>query len=345
MVVRHGGIFWGEHGKGVRGKYLARFVGPQVYDVFQRIKAAFDPRERYNPGKLVTLAREPLGIAGTPFRSGPEGGDFARTRRCNGQCAVSHLRRARADVPVVQGHRPGPALAQGARGGAEALGRAPAGRHGGCRARAFGACRARRRPRLQGLRNQLPGADQHPRAEITLPHRLSHTPRPPPCRPAADRDRAVPTPDRADASAGEPAAGWRLAARGGADDRHCRRPRPVAAWVGRARPALDDGARGCARGAAGECRPARRRCAHRAVRHRGHCRHRRRTHRARLRTGGAAPAAGRQDRACEGRSDRLSCHGAEAVAPRSTRCRGACRWWASIPPSSACCGTTTAMPG
>ena len=49
--------FWGEHGKGVRGQYLAEFVGPVAYAAFKRIKSTLDPDERFNPGKLVTLAR------------------------------------------------------------------------------------------------------------------------------------------------------------------------------------------------------------------------------------------------------------------------------------------------
>jgi FAD/FMN-containing dehydrogenase/Fe-S oxidoreductase len=93
-VRKHGGIFWGEHGKGVRGQYLPEMVGPEAYAAFGRIKKAFDPDNRLNPGKLVNPDADPsqlYTIDGTPFRLPNPADDadpYADAFRCNGnaQC-------------------------------------------------------------------------------------------------------------------------------------------------------------------------------------------------------------------------------------------------------------------
>jgi len=90
LTRRHGGIFWGEHGKGVRGAYLRDWIGAEAYRALQGVKAAFDPDGRFNPGKLVSPRDDIMGIATTPFRpfNAPEGDPLTRAFRCNGnaQC-------------------------------------------------------------------------------------------------------------------------------------------------------------------------------------------------------------------------------------------------------------------
>ncbi|MDB6454393.1 FAD-binding and (Fe-S)-binding domain-containing protein [Falsirhodobacter sp. 20TX0035] len=90
LTRKHGGIFWGEHGKGVRGAYLKDWIGPEAYAALQGVKAAFDPEGRFNPGKLVSNAAPIMGIATTPFRAfnAPEGDPLTLAFRCNGnaQC-------------------------------------------------------------------------------------------------------------------------------------------------------------------------------------------------------------------------------------------------------------------
>ena len=90
LVNRHGGIFWGEHGKGVRGAYLKDWIGAEAYAALQGVKAAFDPANRFNPGKLVSNDAPVMGIATTPFRpfNSPEGDPLEKAFRCNGnaQC-------------------------------------------------------------------------------------------------------------------------------------------------------------------------------------------------------------------------------------------------------------------
>lgn len=90
LTRKHGGIFWGEHGKGVRGAYLKEWIGPEAYAALQNVKAAFDPYGRYNPGKLVSPRDDIMGIATTPFRpfNAPPGDPLSLAFRCNGnaQC-------------------------------------------------------------------------------------------------------------------------------------------------------------------------------------------------------------------------------------------------------------------
>ncbi|WP_188151937.1 D-2-hydroxyglutarate dehydrogenase YdiJ [Teredinibacter waterburyi] len=53
LCHEYGGLLWGEHGKGVRSSYSPQFFG-ELYPQLQRIKAAFDPHNQLNPGKIAT---------------------------------------------------------------------------------------------------------------------------------------------------------------------------------------------------------------------------------------------------------------------------------------------------
>ncbi|OXI29012.1 hypothetical protein CFB89_33100 [Burkholderia sp. AU16741] len=53
LTRRHGGLLWGEHGKGVRSEYAPAFFG-ELYPSLQQLKAAFDPHNQFNPGKIAT---------------------------------------------------------------------------------------------------------------------------------------------------------------------------------------------------------------------------------------------------------------------------------------------------
>jgi len=55
LTSNYGGLLWGEHGKGVRSEFSPRFFGP-LYPTLQSIKAAFDPQNRLNPGKIAAPA-------------------------------------------------------------------------------------------------------------------------------------------------------------------------------------------------------------------------------------------------------------------------------------------------
>ncbi|MCR6497537.1 FAD-binding oxidoreductase [Shinella sp. CPCC 101442] len=59
LTRKHGGVLWGEHGKGVRSEYVPEFFGP-LYPCLQDIKTAFDPLGQLNPGKIVAPAGKAL---------------------------------------------------------------------------------------------------------------------------------------------------------------------------------------------------------------------------------------------------------------------------------------------
>ncbi len=54
LVRKYGGIMWAEHGKGFRSEYTPLFFGEVLYRELRRVKRAFDPGNKMNPGKVVT---------------------------------------------------------------------------------------------------------------------------------------------------------------------------------------------------------------------------------------------------------------------------------------------------
>lgn len=54
LTAKYGGLMWGEHGKGYRSEYGPAFFGEQLFSELRKIKAAFDPHNRLNPGKICT---------------------------------------------------------------------------------------------------------------------------------------------------------------------------------------------------------------------------------------------------------------------------------------------------
>ena len=54
LTARYGGLMWGEHGKGYRSEYGPEFFGDNLFTELRKIKAAFDPQNRLNPGKICT---------------------------------------------------------------------------------------------------------------------------------------------------------------------------------------------------------------------------------------------------------------------------------------------------
>jgi FAD/FMN-containing dehydrogenase/Fe-S oxidoreductase len=63
LVTRHGGLLWGEHGKGYRSELVPHHFGPTLYAELQRIKALYDPRNQLNPGKIATPANTKFSLA------------------------------------------------------------------------------------------------------------------------------------------------------------------------------------------------------------------------------------------------------------------------------------------
>ncbi len=59
LARQHGGLLWGEHGKGVRSEFVPEVFGP-LYPFLQEIKRAFDPGNQMNPGKIAAPDQLPL---------------------------------------------------------------------------------------------------------------------------------------------------------------------------------------------------------------------------------------------------------------------------------------------
>jgi FAD/FMN-containing dehydrogenase len=74
ITKKHGGLLWGEHGKGVRSEFSPKFFGP-LYSTLQAIKAVFDPNNQLNPGKIASPGEGGLlAVDGVPMK-----GQFDRT--------------------------------------------------------------------------------------------------------------------------------------------------------------------------------------------------------------------------------------------------------------------------
>lgn len=95
LTRKYGGVLWGEHGKGVRSDYVPAMFG-DLYPALQRLKAAFDPHNQLNPGKIATPgAGELARIDAVPLRGAldrqidretREAFDNAATCNGNGAC-------------------------------------------------------------------------------------------------------------------------------------------------------------------------------------------------------------------------------------------------------------------
>ena len=94
LTKSYGGLLWGEHGRGYRGEFSPLFFG-SLYPELQALKAAFDPYNRLNPGKLAAPAGQPIDrIDGVPLRGEADrridparSAEFDRAVACNGNGA------------------------------------------------------------------------------------------------------------------------------------------------------------------------------------------------------------------------------------------------------------------
>lgn len=130
LTRKYDGIFWGEHGKGVRGAYLPEWIGAEAYAALQQVKAAFDAQEQFNPGKLVTLQRERYGIATTPFRpfNAALEDPLEKAFRCNGNAQCLSYQAA---TPMCPSFKASNDLRHSPKGRADALRAWRVAQHGG----------------------------------------------------------------------------------------------------------------------------------------------------------------------------------------------------------------------
>jgi len=59
LVMAHGGIVWGEHGRGFRGAHVDDILAPSTLALMRQVKTAFDPNDIFNPGKLYRPTSSP----------------------------------------------------------------------------------------------------------------------------------------------------------------------------------------------------------------------------------------------------------------------------------------------
>ena len=78
LAKSHGGVLWGEHGKGVRSEYSPEFFA-DLYPVLQNIKGVFDPHNQLNPGKIATPATLPEPVELLKIDEVPTRGEQDRT--------------------------------------------------------------------------------------------------------------------------------------------------------------------------------------------------------------------------------------------------------------------------
>ena len=103
-VQKYGGVFAGEHGDGiVRGGFIPRAFGQDIYNAFVELKKLFDPHGLMNPGKIIDspsmidadLLRygNPYRIAEVPsqFKYRDQGGFRLAVEQCNGVGACRKL--------------------------------------------------------------------------------------------------------------------------------------------------------------------------------------------------------------------------------------------------------------
>ncbi|GEM85052.1 MAG: 2-hydroxy-acid oxidase [Meiothermus sp.] len=57
VALRHGGVLSGEHGIGIMKRdFMSEAVDPETLEALRKVKAAFDPQNRLNPGKVLPEA-------------------------------------------------------------------------------------------------------------------------------------------------------------------------------------------------------------------------------------------------------------------------------------------------
>ena len=109
LVADHGGVLWGEHGRGLRGDNVTSFLTPETIGLMRQVKTAFDPRDLLNPGKLYrpTGIDEPIvAVDAAPLRGQHNRKvalsvrqDYADAFACNGNGLCHHHDQAEIMCP------------------------------------------------------------------------------------------------------------------------------------------------------------------------------------------------------------------------------------------------------
>jgi len=95
LVKKYQGSFSGEHGDGiVRSEFIPLMIGAKNYELLRKIKTSFDPKNIFNPGKIVNAQAMDIGLRYQPERKEPiistlldfndSNGILRLTEKCNG---------------------------------------------------------------------------------------------------------------------------------------------------------------------------------------------------------------------------------------------------------------------
>jgi len=109
LVAKHGGILWGEHGRGFRGDPVEKFLSAETVTLMRQVKSVFDPDDLLNPGKLyrpinsdiaLTRVDEPA-LRGDTDRTVPVAirNDYHHAFACNGNGLCMHYGSAEVMCP------------------------------------------------------------------------------------------------------------------------------------------------------------------------------------------------------------------------------------------------------
>jgi Fe-S oxidoreductase len=109
LVAEHGGVLWGEHGRGFRGDSVETFLSAETIAIMEQVKTAFDPEDRFNPGKLYRPAGrgQPIVAVDAPALRGQANrtvpvavrSELAGAFACNGNGLCHHVGRAEVMCP------------------------------------------------------------------------------------------------------------------------------------------------------------------------------------------------------------------------------------------------------
>ncbi len=104
LVKKYRGSLSGEHGDGrLRGEFIPFMVGPECYAMMRRVKETFDPRGRFNPGKIIDTPPMDTSLRHGPDHPSPTHktvfnfratqGVLRAAEKCNGvgECRKTHL--------------------------------------------------------------------------------------------------------------------------------------------------------------------------------------------------------------------------------------------------------------
>jgi len=104
LVKKYRGSLSGEHGDGrLRGEFIPIMYGDKIYNTFKEIKQLWDPKNIFNPGKIIDTppmdshlryeAEKEIPDIETVFDFSENGGILETAEKCNGSgdCRKSHL--------------------------------------------------------------------------------------------------------------------------------------------------------------------------------------------------------------------------------------------------------------